>query len=230
MMMTLVKTYLTITRTLVYEVMRTVLLLGLLVLLTGCGVPRLVYDSEIEVAAQANADLNEVTSFLFEEGKHTDNQTLVYAAIAIKGHAANMAKAMSIAPDELPVARISKRDWLTNPEWAGAKSEEYIKTDTTTLESVATKGIAGAALLALILRTGYIALKTHPIGQLLGQLATVFGYNSPIKDKVHTKIIKALETYKDKDPQWRTNTVFVHLSSCLTEPEKTYIKDTRDVV
>lgn len=198
------------------------ILLVLCLFTTSCGT--FVTNRQKDVAAQGLSDMKAAKEYI---GNSYENTPASWAADAMYEHGVNMAKAMEIDPDDLPKARVNHRQWQMDPEGARIESNENAKQDSTDIGTYALWGLSGASIAIIAGRLGMMILANHPIGMILGQLGTIFGGESPTKQKVFSKMVAVLDEYKKLDPDWRNNKLYMMLSDAFTQTEKDFIKDNR---
>lgn len=189
--------------------------------LTGCGA--YVTERQTKVAAQAYSDLDAAAKYVEKE---YPEQPVAWAADAMRQHARNMARAMSLAEEDFPAPRINYADWKLTPEAAKEDTKVNVSNDANEIDagSIATKVLAGMSLAVLLGKLATTMFKTHPIGQILGWVGNIAGGENPVKSTVHDKLIAALNDYKDIDPDWENNKLYKLLSGKMTQAEKDYIK------
>lgn len=201
--------------------MKYILLLSAL-LLAGCVRP--VPTTAIEQSAQSSADAIAAAEYILDIAMGLDEIT--FAASAIQEHVDNAQKA--IGTDELPKPRVTVREWKTDYRRAREDTSHNLERDSYNLAQIGAAVAVGTMMIGIGTKLATVLAKSHPIGQLIGGIGMLFGQESPTKRIVHNKILCTLEEYKEIDPEWRTNKLYVLLSDKLTTSEKDYIKRQRD--
>jgi hypothetical protein len=148
----------------------------------------------------------------------------------MRNHARNMAKAMEIDDADLPSPRVSTGDWRDNPNRAHQESRDNSAKDGADIAKYGLYAMAGVSIAMLAGKAGMMMFANHPVGQLLGMFGQLFGGESPKKHRVYKKMISVLEEYKEIDPAWKENKLYVMLSDRLTTAEKDFIKTERENV
>lgn len=190
--------------------------MAILALFSGCGV-RVLAPASTERVAQDIADIKAATNPNVPPTQQ-GNQ-------AIAQLADDMAKTIDIDAEDLPRARVSPRQWVENPDQALQDTTENVSKPLSIGTGWMMAGGAAATLLAVMGLN--IAQRTGgPIGLVAGIVKQVFTADkNPKEDKIARKIQIALENYKDKDPNWRSNPVFNEISDIMTQAEKDYLKE-----
>lgn len=138
---------------------------------------------------------------------------------------------IDIPIEDIPAPRVATADWVINSTAAASKSRENNNIDkqqAKEINSFGFNGIIGALFGALIpiltqVFTRIIPIGT-PIGGLFGYLNMFMGGPSPKVIKARESVVESLQSYKSKDPNWRQNAVFAHLSEQLDEDDKIEIR------
>jgi len=203
------------------------LLLLTILLLISCSCMRVVTNEQQAIFKQSASDL--VTTLEYVKDNTTEDNIRVASSVALN-HGRNMIAALEIRLDDLPRARVSKQYWEANPQAAGQDSLTNLNQDENSLATIMSATVIVTMLVGAGLALAQTALRTTPIGQLLGYAGMLFGQKSPVAKKTDAKILLVLEEYKELDPAWRTNKLYVMLSDKMTNAEKDYVKDKRDEV
>lgn len=201
--------------------MKLIILLPILLL---CGCFRVVTDDQMKIVKQSIADSNAAAEYIIE---NTEEPGTKLAGEATRGHTISIAGAMEIDPKDLPNARVTKLDWKYDYNSASEQTIGNLKRDGYSISTMVTATVVATMLAGIGIRMGAGALATTPLGTIVSTIGTFFGQSPQIKRDVYNKIILALEAYKDIDPDWKTNKLYVLLSDKLTTAEKDFIKKER---
>jgi hypothetical protein len=190
---------------------------------------RVVTDEQLGIMKQSAADAKAAATYVQQADVETptDKGGVKLAAAAMRQHVINMAAALEIRPEDLPQPRVSVTDWKYNPEHANEQTMENLKKDDYSVSTMVSVSVIATMLAGIGLRMGAGALAATPFGGIISTLGTLFGQAPQIKRDVYDKILASLEEYKEIDPDWKTNKLYVLLSDKLTNPEKDFIKKER---
>lgn len=201
--------------------MKLILLLPILLL---CGCFRIITDDQIDIIKQSIADGKAASEYIIE---NTEEQGTKLAGEAAKGHTLSVAGAMEIDPRDLPDARVTKIDWKYDYNRASEQTSSNLKRDSYSISTMVTATVIMTMIAGIGLKMGAQTLTATPVGGFVNFLSTLFGHAPQVKRDVYNKLLVALEQYKDIDPDWKTNKLYVLLSDKLTTAEKDLIKKER---
>jgi hypothetical protein len=199
-------------------------LLILIPILFMCGCFRVVTDAQVDILKQSTSDATAAIKYI---GDTTSDEGTAFAANAVDRHLLNISAAMEIDPRDLPQPRVTVRQWTTDYRSASDATSANLKQDEYNIGTMVTVSVIATMIAGIGLKMGAQTLTATPIGGVVNFLSTLFGHSSQIKRDVYDKIIASLEAYKDIDPDWKTNKLYVLLSDKLTTPEKDFIKKER---
>lgn len=204
-------------------------LLCVLPIMLLCGCMRIVTDEQLGIMKQSASDAKAAATYVQIADVETDVDKggVKLAAAALRQHVINMAAALEIRPEDLPQPRVSVTDWKYNPERANEQTMENLKKDDYSIATMVSVSVLATMLAGIGLKMGAGALASTPLGAIVNALSTFFGHAPQIKRDVYDKIIATLEAYKEIDPDWKTNKLYVLLSDKLTTAEKDFIKKER---
>jgi hypothetical protein len=190
---------------------------------------RIVTDEQLGIMKQSASDAKAAATYVQTANVETDVDKggVKLAAAALRQHVINMAAALEIRPEDLPQPRVSVTDWKYNPERANEQTMENLKEDEISVSTMVSVSVIATMLAGIGLRMGAGALASSPFGGAISMLGTLFGQAPQIKRDVYNKILTTLEDYKEVDPEWRTNKLYMLLSDKLTTAEKDFIKKER---
>jgi len=203
-------------------------LLCLLSIMLLCGCFRIVTNEQLGIMKQSAADTK--AAAIYVQGAEIDGRDaggVKLASAAMRQHVINMASALEIRPEDLPQPRVSVTDWKYDPQRANEQTMHNLKQDEYSVTTMVTASIIATMLAGIGLRMGAGALASTPIGGIISTLGQFFGQAPQIKRDVYDKILLTLEEYKDIDPDWKTNKLYMLLSDKLTTAEKDHIKKER---
>lgn len=176
-------------------------------------------QSTLEQLAQATRDKEEM--FVALSYEHHNPFLVDY----IRNSYTRIDKLMYIAygvprPNE---SRVPYKNWINDPKGAAHQQDDFTKKDEDKFERNSLIGVGILALLPILL--AILNKANLPIvSGAAGIIGMLFGQQNPTEIKVGSTLTTALETYKVKDPNWRENPVFEHISDMMPTAEKDYIK------
>lgn len=203
--------------------MRLLILIPIILL---CGCLRVVTDSQLDIVKQSAADAKAAGSYIktMDASTPEGREAIKLAATAITEHALHMLSALEIKLEDLPGPRVSVSDWKYDPKHANEQTMENLKKDDYSVSTMVSVSVVATMLAGIGLKFGANALSATPIGGVVDFLSTIFGHSPQVKRDVHDKIINTMEDYKQIDPAWETNKLYMLLSKRMTQAEKDYIK------
>lgn len=203
-------------------------LLALLPILFLFGCFRIVTDEQLGIVKQSTADTKAAATYI-QQADVTGNDAggVHLAGAAMRSHGDHIASALEINPADLPPARVGVNDWKYDPQHASEQTMSNLKKDEYSISTMVTASVIATMLAGIGIRIGAGALASTPIGGIISTIGQFFGQAPQIKRDVYDKILASLEEYKDIDPDWKTNKLYMLLSDKLTTAEKDYVKKER---
>jgi hypothetical protein len=136
--------------------------------------------------------------------------------------AEDMRKSLDIELDELPKARVSVNEWVDNEQDAHRKNRGGIEKEPVPESYSAMLG--GLATIATLFGLGLVAKTGGPLGMASELLSTWLIAKNPKDAKVQEIIFKAIELYKESDPNWAKNPLMMQISALMPLTLKDHIK------
>lgn len=182
--------------------------------LTSCGAS-IRSGEQVKREAQIISDL-----------KATNHPTVppsTYTRDASAELAMELQEADEIPEVDIPKPRVSKAQWIANPE--ASKEALNTKQKEDGMPATFTAGIAVAATTLFIGLASAMSTMNNPVGTIMGVVSHLTTGQNPKDSKLLTILTDVMEEYKVANPDWKNNPLFKAISEAMPDDIKTHVKN-----